>query len=321
MKYPPSSSSDRSFSKPEMHMEIAFEQVDVFTDRPFAGNPLCVVPDGTGLSTEQMQAIATEMNLSETTFVLPPNDPQAVYWMRIFTPAKEIPFAGHPSVGTAYVMAAAGRFPLREPVTRIFQQVGIGTLPLDIEVSGGKPGRVIMTQGKPSFGGVLRDLTPVAEALGVDSGALAKTHLPVQVVSTGLRHLMVPLPDLDTIGRLRPNTPLVDKLLADCGALGCFVFCLQATVPNTFAHARMFAPGAGVPEDPATGSAAGPLGAYLAVHGVLQKSETEFFLEQGIEMGRPSRLWVEVIRDSAGMPATVRVGGTTVRVIRGSIHV
>jgi trans-2,3-dihydro-3-hydroxyanthranilate isomerase len=302
-------------------MQIAFEQVDVFTDRPFAGNALCVVPDATGLSTEQMQAIAREMNLSETTFVLPPTDPQAAYWMRIFTPAKEIPFAGHPSVGTAYVMASIGRFPLQEPVIRIFQQVGIGTLPLDIEVSGGKPGRVIMTQGKPTFGGALRDLTPVAEALGVDVLALARTNLPVQVVSTGLAHLMVPIVNLDTIGRLRPNATLVDKLLGECGALGCFVFCLQATTPDIFAHARMFAPGAGVPEDPATGSAAGPLGAYLAVHGALPKTQTSFMLEQGIEMGRPSRLWVEVFRDGAGMPTTLRVGGTTVPVIRGTIDI
>jgi len=183
-------------------MQIAFEQVDVFTDRPFAGNALCVIPDATGLSGEQMQAIAREINLSETTFVLPPTDPRAAYWMRIFTPAQEIPFAGHPSVGTAYVMASAGRFSLQEPVTRIFQQVGIGTLPLDIEVSGGKPERVIMTQGKPGFGGVLRDLTPLVEALGVDAGTLARTNLPVQVVSTGLGHLMVPLPDLETVGRL-----------------------------------------------------------------------------------------------------------------------
>jgi len=302
-------------------MQIPFEQVDVFTDRPFAGNALCVVPDGTGLSTEQMQAIAREMNLSETTFVLPPTDPNATYWMRIFTTVREIPFAGHPSVGTAYVMARAGRFPLQEPVTRIFQQVGVGTLPIDIEVSGGQPGRVIMTQGKPVFGGVLRDLTPVAEALGVEPTAFARTRLPIQVVSTGLGHLLVPVPDLETIGRLRPNTAQLDTLLGDCGALGCFVFCLQATAPDTLAHARMFAPGDGVPEDPATGSAAGPLGAYLAVHGVLPKTQTAFVVEQGIEMGRPSRIWVEVIRDSAGMPTTIRVGGTTVPVIRGTIEV
>lgn len=302
-------------------MQLAFEQVDVFTDRPVAGNALCVVPDGTGLSDGQMQAIAREMNLSETTFVLPPTDPAATYWMRIFTPAKEIPFAGHPSVGTAHVMARAGRFPLQEPVTRIFQQVGVGTLPLDIEVSGGQPGRVIMTQGKPVFGEVLRDLTPVADALGVEPTAFARTRLPLQVVSTGLGHLLVPVPDLDAIGRLRPNTARLETLLGGCGALGCFVFCLQATAPDTLAHARMFAPGAGVPEDPATGSAAGPLGAYLAVHGVLPKTQTTFMLEQGIEMGRPSRIWIEVIRDTAGMPTTIRVGGTTVPVIRGTIEV
>jgi len=302
-------------------MQITFEQVDVFTDRPFAGNPLCVVPDGAGLSTDQMQAIAREMNLSETTFVLPPTDPRAAYWMRIFTPAKEIPFAGHPSVGTAYVMACAGRFPLQEPVTRIFQQVGIGTLPLDIEVADGKPGRVVMTQGAPLFGPVLRDLTPVAEAVGLDALALARTSLPVQVVSTGLGHLMVPLPDLQSMGRLRPNPAALDALLSGCGALGFFAFCLQTTTGDAFVHARMFAPGAGVPEDPATGSAAGPLGAYLAVHGVLPRERESFVIEQGIEMGRPSRIWVEVGRDAAGMPNMIRVGGTIVPVIRGTIQV
>jgi PhzF family phenazine biosynthesis protein len=130
---------------------------------------------------------------------------------------------------------------------------------------------------------------------------------------------MVPLPDLETIGRLRPNVARLDALLQSCGALGCFVFCLQTTAADVFAHARMFAPGAGVPEDPATGSAVGPLGAYLVVHGVLPKDRISFLVEQGLEMGRPGRLWVEVIRDAAGMPATVRVGGTTVPVIRGTI--
>ncbi len=302
-------------------MQITFEQVDVFTDRPFAGNPLCVVPDGVGLSTEQMQAIAKEMNLSETTFVLPPTDPRAAYWMRIFTPAKEIPFAGHPSVGTAYVMACAGRFPLHEPVTRIFQQVGIGTLPLDIEVADGKPGRVVMTQGAPSFGAVQRDLTPVADALGLDPPILARAKLPIQVVSTGLEHLVVPLPDLKSMAALRPNLSALDVVLRDRGALGCFVFTLETISSDAFAHARMFAPGAGVPEDPATGSAAGPLGAYLAVHGVLSRERKSFVIEQGIEMGRPSLIWVEIACDAAGMPTTIRVGGATVPVIRGTIRV
>jgi trans-2,3-dihydro-3-hydroxyanthranilate isomerase len=305
----------------EPTMPVPFEQVDVFTDRPFAGNPLCVVLDGTGLSADQMQAIAREMNLSETTFVLPPTDPKAAYWMRIFTPGKEIPFAGHPSIGTAYVMACAGRFPLVEPVTRIYQQVGIGTLPLEIEVTNGRPGQVIMTQGPPSFGPILRDLTPVADALGLDPLILAKARLPVQVVSTGLEHLLVPVPDLGTMQRLRPNPAVLEAILEDCGALGCFVFCRQAISRTAFAHARMFAPGAGVPEDPATGSAAGPLGAYLTVHRALPPAQRSFVIEQGFEMGRPSQIWVEVGQDAEGMPTTIRVGGTTVPVIRGTIQI
>jgi len=301
-------------------MQVAFEQVDVFTDRAFAGNPLCVVPDGRGLSSEQMQAIAKEMNLSETTFVLPPTDPQATYWMRIFTPAKEIPFAGHPSIGTAYVMACAGRFPLQAPITRIAQQVGVGTLPLEIEVAGGKPGRVIMAQGTPVFGGVIRDVAPLAAALGIDDSMLARLPWPPQVVSTGLEHLLVPMPTLKDVAELRPNLAALDLVLKQNGALGCFVFSLETPSPDVFAHARMFAPGAGVPEDPATGSAAGPLGAYLAAHGVLPRDRASFEVEQGVEMGRPSRMWVEVTRDAAGLPVRLRVGGDTVRVIRGTIE-
>ncbi len=302
-------------------MRVAFEQVDVFTDRPFTGNPLCVVPDATGLSSQQMQAIAGEMNLSETTFVLPPADPQAAYWMRIFTPAKEIPFAGHPSIGTAYVLARAGRFRLDAPITRIFQQVAIGTLPLEIEVANGQPGRVTMTQGRPNFGGVVRDLAPVAEALGLEPLALLRAKLPPQVVSTGLEHLIVPLPDLDTVTNLKPNFTVLDAVLRANNALGCYVFCLQASLPDALAHARLFAPGAGILEDPATGSAAGPLGAYLAVHGVLPPERKAFLIEQGIEMGRPSQIWVEVGRDEQGMPEVIRVGGAAVSVITGAIQV
>lgn len=301
-------------------MEVPFEQVDVFTDRPFAGNPLCVVPDGRGLDPRQMQAIAQEMNLSETTFVLPPTDPQADYWMRIFTPAQEIPFAGHPSVGTAYLLALRGRFVLREPVTRVHQQVGIGVLPLDIEVVSGVPGRVTMTQGPPAFGGVLRDLAPVGEALGVEAARLARSPLPVQLVSTGLRHLMVPVPDLATLAALRPNPGALDRLLASAEALGCYAFTLETGSAEVTARARMFAPGAGVPEDPATGSAVGPLGAYLAVHGAIPRDRRTLLVEQGIEMGRPSRMRVEVERDGAGLPVTVRVGGNIVPVIAGTIR-
>jgi len=297
-------------------MALAFEQVDVFTDRPFAGNPLCVVPDGLGLSGGAMQAIAREMNLSETTFVLPPTDPCAAYRMRIFTPARELPFAGHPSIGTAWVLARAKRFPLREPVTRIWQEVGIGTLPLDIEVRGGAPGRVVMTQGSPVFGPVLGSPAPVAAALGLSPAALEPG--PVQVVSTGIGHLLVRVPDLETLAGLRPDPAALTALLQAHAAVGCFVFLLRPEA-EALARARMFAPGAGVPEDPATGSAAGPLGAYLAAHGLL-RGRSAFAIDQGVEMGRPSRLWVEVECDSSGMPRVLRVGGETVPVMRGTIE-
>ena len=298
-------------------MSTAFEQVDVFTDRPFAGNPLCVVPDGAGLSTAAMQAIAREMNLSETTFVLPPTDPHATYRMRIFTPARELPFAGHPSIGTAWILARAKRFPLSEPVTRVWQEVGIGTLPLDIEVRAGAPGRVVMTQGAPTFGPVLRDVGPIATALGLPATALGRGA--PQVVSTGIGHLLVPLPDLSMLEALRPDSAALSALLQAHDAVGCFVFVRVGAATEVLARARMFAPGVGVPEDPATGSAAGPLGAYLAAHGLLGERKS-FTIEQGVEMGRPSRLWVEVECEASGMPRVLRVGGDTVAVMRGTIE-
>jgi len=298
-------------------MAIPFEQVDVFTNRPFAGNPLCVVPDGGRLSTAGMQAIAREMNLSETTFVLPATDPRATYRMRIFTPARELPFAGHPSIGTAWVLARAKRFPLQEPVTRVWQEVGIGTLPLDVEVRDGVPGRVVMTQGTPVFGSVVRDLAPLAAALGL--APLLVQAGPVQVVSTGIGHLLVRVADLETLAALRPDPAALSALLQAHDAVGCFVFVLLPD-GEALARARMFAPGAGVPEDPATGSAAGPLGAYLGAHGLL-RGRTSFTIDQGVEMGRPSRLWVEVGSDASGMPRVLRVGGETVPVLRGTIDV
>jgi trans-2,3-dihydro-3-hydroxyanthranilate isomerase len=165
--------------------EYRFIQVDVFTDSPFGGNPLAVFPEAEGLSTEEMQCLAREMNLSETTFVLPPQAAEADFKVRIFTPAKEVPFAGHPVVGTHWVLAHLGRVNLQEPITQVHFELGVGVLPADLHVSGGQVERVVMTQDRPAFHAVLEDVTELAAGLGLSPEAITETALPVQVVSTG----------------------------------------------------------------------------------------------------------------------------------------
>lgn len=304
--------------------EYRFIQVDVFTDKPFGGNPLAVFPDGEGLTTEEMQQLAREMNLSETTFVLPSQAEEADFKVRIFTPAKEIPFAGHPVVGTHWVLAELGRVSLREPVTEVRFELGVGVLPADLQVTGGRVERVVMTQDRPTFHAVLDDVTQLAAGLALPSEAILETGLPVQVVSTGAPQMMAPvrsLADVQGLDSRRLNTAALNQACeavdTDCVA----VFSLETERPEATVHVRMFAPLLGVPEDPATGSANGALGAYLVRHGLVSVSAptTHIVSEQGAELGRPSTLYVEV--DGAGDEiAAVRVGGSVVRVAEGVVR-
>jgi trans-2,3-dihydro-3-hydroxyanthranilate isomerase len=304
-------------------IEYRFIQVDVFTDTPFGGNPLAVFPEADGLTTEEMQKLAKEMNLSETTFVLPPQAPGADFKVRIFTPAAELPFAGHPVVGTHWVLAHLGRVALREPVTRVTFELGVGVLPADLHVSGGQVGRVVMTQGEPAFLAVLEDVADLAAGLGLPPEAITDTGLPVQVVSTGLPQMMVPVRSLAEVQGLEAgklNTAALDRVCKATGTKDCvMVFVRETERPDTTVHVRLFAPALGVPEDPATGSANGALGAYLVHHRAVPVTEPTTYIvsEQGAEMNRPSTLFVEV--DSAGgQVTTVRVGGQVAPVIEGT---
>jgi trans-2,3-dihydro-3-hydroxyanthranilate isomerase len=306
--------------------EYRFIQVDVFTDRPFGGNPLAVFPEAEGLSDEEMQCLAREMNLSETTFVLPPQAPDTDFQVRIFTPAKELPFAGHPVVGTHWVLANLGRVELREPVTRVRFELGVGVLPADLHVIGGRVERVVMTQDRPAFLSIL-DAAQVAElagGLGLPPEAIAGTGLPVQIVSTGVPQMMVPVRSLAEVQALEAGQLNVAALGRVCRAVGTdcvMVFTFETERPASTVHVRMFAPLLGVPEDPATGSANGALGAYLVHHRALPLAEPTTFIlsEQGAEIGRPSTLYVEV--DRAGEEITaVRVGGEVVPVAGGVVQ-
>jgi trans-2,3-dihydro-3-hydroxyanthranilate isomerase len=301
-----------------------FLQVDVFTDKPFGGNPLAVFPDAEGLTDEEMQQLAREMNLSETTFVLPPVSPDADFRVRIFTPAAELPFAGHPVVGTHWVLAHLGQVDLREPVTQVRFELGVGVLSADLHAVESLLERVVMTQDRPAFGATLVDLSDLTTGLGLAPEAIAETGLPVQVVSTGMPQMMVPvrsLAEVQSLGAGHLDVPALNRACRSVGTECVMVFALETERLETSVHVRLFAPLLGIPEDPATGSANGALGAYLVRHQALPVTAptTRFSSEQGAEIFRPSQLWIEV-DGAAGNPTGVRVGGQAVLVAEGFVQ-
>jgi trans-2,3-dihydro-3-hydroxyanthranilate isomerase len=304
--------------------EYRFIQVDVFTDKAFGGNPLAVFPEAEGITSAEMQQLAREMNLSETTFVLPPQERGADFKVRIFTPAREMPFAGHPVVGTHWVLAHLGRVTLREPVTEVRFELGVGVLPASLEVIGGRVKKVVMTQERPTFLDVVEDVTSLTTGLGLSSWAIGETEPPVQVVSTGAPQMMVPVRSLSEVEALqtgRLNIPSLNQACEAAHAQCVVVFTLETSRPDATVHMRMFGPLLGVLEDPATGSAAGALGAYLVHHRAVPVTEgtTHIIAEQGAEVGRPSTLYIEV--DSSGDEiSAVRVGGKVVLVAEGTVR-
>jgi trans-2,3-dihydro-3-hydroxyanthranilate isomerase len=309
-------------------MKVSFVTCDVFTDRPFTGNPLLVVPDARGLTAAQMQAVAREINYSESTFVLPAKNTAHSYWQRTFVPVKEIPYAGHPTVGTAFVMAALGRIATGAPdgVVPITIEVGFGPLALELLKADGRVSRVRMEQGEPVWKEPVEgdDVKgQVAAALGVPFDAL-HPELPPQAVGTGNTFLMVPLTSVAAVSSALADTRMLNHIEKELSVLGLFFFAFDEVAGRTRLRARMFAPGAGVPEDPATGSAAGPLGVYLALHGAVPGGIAEgrgsFMIDQGVEMGRPSELEVTVLLEN-GRPSGVRVEGGAVLMMRGELDV
>lgn len=311
---------------------LNFIQLDVFTDRPFTGNPLAVFPEAEGLSDEQMQQIAREMNLSETVFVLPSEKEGVLRRLRIFTPGSELPFAGHPVVGTWNCLARAGVVPQPEDGNgwvKIKQEVGIGILPVDIEFKDGEPERVVMTQGKFEIRGEIEDWedqADIARALGLAREDLDET-LPIQAVSTGNTMLLVPVKSLADLGHCRVNQTLLEEICSRHdffgGGTGCYAFTRETIeIGEARAHARFFI-GQNIGEDPATGSAAGPLGGYLVHHGAANVDPVDgvykFVIEQGDFINRPSRIGLEV-KGEKGRVEEVRVGGTSVVVARGVLE-
>lgn len=281
-------------------MEIAFRIVDVFCERPLEGNQLCVVPDPADLDERTMQALATEIGFSETTFVTEASGDR--YAMRIFTPGQELPFAGHPTIGTAFVLASEGR--ITSPATQV---VRAGEYPVQVDLAAGK---ARMGQLPPTFGDPFEDRDLAAPAAGLGPAEI-RDDVPMQVVSTGLPHLMVPVRDLEALRRAARDAALVERVCRVTGGESMYLFAQT----EDGVTARMFDWETGIGEDPATGSAAGPLGAYLSRYG-LAEMPGSVRIRQGEQVGRPSLLEVEVAAE--GDSWRVEVEGGVAIVGRGA---
>jgi trans-2,3-dihydro-3-hydroxyanthranilate isomerase len=297
-----------------MSREYAFKQVDVFTDRIFGGNPLAVFTDGAGLTTDEMQAIALEMNLSETTFVLQPENPGSLAKIRIFTPRAELAFAGHPTVGTAWVLAQMGAIPAGQD--QITLDLGLGPIGVDFEDAANSGAFVWMNQGTATFGEIVEDHDEVAKALGVEWHDLAR-DLPVQFASTGFPFLFVPMSSPGAVDRARLSDPSLTAAVPNVG--GTFIFHIEPR--SNRAYSRMITTiGGAISEDPATGSASGPLGAYVVEQGLSSGGPMiEIVSEQGTQMGRQSFVHIRVANE-AGSPGEISVGGGVVPVFDGVLR-
>jgi trans-2,3-dihydro-3-hydroxyanthranilate isomerase len=282
--------------------------VDVFTDRAFGGNPLAVFTDARGLSPDTMQDLAREFNLSETTFVLPAQDPQNDYRVRIFTPAVELPMAGHPTVGTAFILAHKHLVQITQPETTITFEEGVGPIPVTFKAQAGHLQLIQMRQPLPTFGATFSNRAAIAEMLSLDLADL-DTTLPLEVVSCGVPFLYVPIRSLAAMRAIQFRRDVWERTLRDFEASQVFAFTQEVEVAGSTVHSRMFAPAMGVAEDPATGAASGPLGCYLVRHGRATSSGTaEFVSEQGIEMGRPSFIQIAIEHEGEHITG-VYVGG------------
>lgn len=293
-------------------------QVDSFTKELFSGNPAGVVPNADGLSDAQMQAIAREMNDSETAFILSPTSSDHEVWVRFFTPTTEVPSCGHATIAAHYVRAIE----MGLPSCKVVQKIGAGILPVEI-VREGDDYRIVMTQGEIEFGESFFDeqRDEIVDALGLAETDL-DAHCPIQVVSTGHSKVLVGIRDQATLNSLKPNLAKLAEISRQIRCNGYFVFVLTDGSDDVLSHGRMFAPAIGIPEDPVTGNANGPLGAYLVQHRLVptEGNRLVFKGRQGEALGRPGtvEVTVEIAEDQ---PQTVHVGGHAVIVFKSEITI
>ena len=300
-------------------MNARYLTADVFTDRKFGGNQLAVFPDARLIKPDLMPRIAQEFNYSETTFVLPPDDPSHTAKVRIFTPGGELAFAGHPTVGTAYVLASIGVVKLTGDETRIVFEEGVGPVPVTIRGRGGRPDFVQLSAVKlPETGPPPPSSDTLAAMLSLKPSDMLDGDMNAAAMSCGTPFLFVPVRERAAVGRARIKVDLWESALADYVTKEVFVFAMDAEHPEHDVRARMFAPGIGVAEDPATGSACVALAGYLAERDARIQGTLRWIVEQGFEMGRPSILEIEADKKNGAVTAA-RVGGRTVLVCDGTM--
>jgi trans-2,3-dihydro-3-hydroxyanthranilate isomerase len=296
-------------------MRRRFITLDVFTTQRFAGNPLAVVLDAEGLDTGAMQKIAREFNLSETVFVHRPDDASARARLRIFTPGQELPFAGHPTVGTAVLL---GRHDGGGDRSFVLQET-VGPVPCRVRSTGPDSGwasfEIPRLPGKVADGPAAADM---AESLGVSSADMGLAALPTELWSGGNQFWMVPIRDLQAIGRCTVNRARFDSVFTTDRGAAAFVFCRETTDRGHAFHARMFAPEFGIIEDPATGSAVAAFAGYLAAHGGYADGSHTVRIEQGYEMGRPSLIEL-TLAIAGGLLQGASIAGDAVTVLEGTI--
>ena len=310
-------------------MPFTYHTADVFTDVPFGGNQLAVLPNAAGITSEQMLQITREFNFSETVFVLPAETQAGTRRLRIFNPGGEMPFAGHPTVGTAFVLAAVGEIPLDGPETQIVFEEGGGPVPVLIRAQNDRPVFAQLTAAKlPEKGPATTDAGVLADVLSLEPSDIRYDSVfTPEAVTAGMPFLFVPLRSLDALGRARVRHDVWERTLKDSWAPEIYVFVEDPASAKRgglregdgVIRSRMFAPTLNIPEDPATGSAAAAFGGYLAWRSTERDGMLKWLIHQGVEMGRPSRLEVEV-DVVGGQVQAVRVGGASVLVSSGTLH-
>lgn len=294
-------------------MQFSYMQVDAFTQKPFAGNACAVVFETDDLSTEQMQVIAKEFNLSETAFVSASD--RADFRVRYFTPSEEIPLAGHPTIATSHALVASERFQLQAEITHLSLELQVGVIRVDLHRVDDRIGRVDMYQKKPSFGRIY-DPAKVLPVFGLEEADLLE-GAPIQTVSTGTPQLMIHLRDLASLRKARLDFAAYDRLKQEGDFFSPHLFCRQGMTPKGQTFARHFGTPPDILEDPFTGSATGGMAAYLWHYDYL--NSPQFTAEQGHDMGRPGLAEVAVIGSREAIE-TVRVGGHGVMVMEGRIR-
>jgi trans-2,3-dihydro-3-hydroxyanthranilate isomerase len=301
---------------------LEYLQLDVFTERPFEGNQLAVFLDGRGVDASLMQTIAREMNFSESTFLLPAERPDTDIRMRIFTPGAELPMAGHPTIGSTFALAHAGVIvPGRE---RFVFGLGVGPTTVELAWKGEVLSFARMDQRLPDVRAPLSSPEQVLRAVGLDGAALPTATLPMEEISCGVPYFLLPVATRAAVDAAVPDSSAIRSLKSAFGGdhTAIYLFSTESKGDDVTAYSRMFAAGLGVAEDPATGSACGPLGCYLVAHGLVKGEATSKMVSwQGVAMGRPSRIHIAITQDTAGAISRVQVGGQAIVVGKGALMI